>query len=674
MDTLQNDMGDQGDHQSDFDEEFTSQPIAGLGIEAGAYQAKSPRWRSKTFQTWLGVFLVLLVSIGLFGGTDRVRASILQQSLRPTCRFHADYFPQGRTTVRNAHLHATSYLKDKASHAFEDDISSPLQPLKHLLILASNPSSNLCKTLLTASTLRYPQPHFLAWNQTFYRTGMVDGGADIAKFKKAVDYLEHLGGAQDDELVLLVDGDDVWFQLPMEILVSRYHDIVKNADSRFLKHYGPKATGLLHTHDLEHALSSRIVFGAEKKCTPNQPHTMACYAVPESPLGDDLYAGNTDSLIGWTEHSSFRPRYLNSGFVIGPAGEMRRMFRRAHDMAKGWQKLWKAIHVPATDVSDNGSGESDYFYHGSDQSIFAKIFGRQEYVREILRRRFDSSAGRDKDPHKSSMLEGTIIEDILEPSWHHEAWNDDKFWANNEGKLSLAEHLGLELEDHMDPWKEDLGKLLDAYDFGITLDYFSDLGHQTLDSERDAAWLVHGKRPLQAQTDVGSRGPFDCPLRLEPSQKRSSSARDMTRNFPLDLFYSEHPQYVKQSRDSDALSDNPWLLIPLYTQLCNSNPAFTRIPVMIHHNGDKSRRETTWSEMSWLYNISRPMLESDHERDYDSIQSSSDAGDREGWVGGHVDQDRGAPSAGGAWTETGFPMSWSQVCPRSMLLEGKVFG
>lgn len=505
---------------------------------------------------------------------------------------------------------------------------------------------------------------------------MIDGGAHILKLKKTVDYLEHLGGVQDDELVLLVDDDDLWFQLPMEVLVSRYQDIIKNADSRFVKHYGRKAAGLIRTHHLEHALSSRIVFGAGKQCTPNQPHTMACYAVPESPLEHDLYAGNTDSLVGWTDHSSFRPRYLNSGYVIGPVGEMRRMFRRAHDMAKGWQKLWKAVHIPATDVSDNGSGESDYFYHGSDQSIFAKIFGRQEYVREVVRRRFDSSAGRNKDPQKSSMLEGTNIDDILDPSWHHEAWNDEKFWANNEGKLSLAEHLPLELEDHVDPWKEDLGVVLDTYDFGITLDYFSDLGHQTLDSERDGAWLVHGVRPLQMQMNVDARGPFDCPLHLEPAQKRSKSARDLTRNFPLDLFYSDHPHYAKQSRDSNTavLSDNPWLLTPLYTQLCTSNSAFSRIPVMIHHNGDKSRRETAWPEMSWLYNIAEPMLENDLETDYRSSQASSNSGDRESWIGGHVDRDRGAPSAGGAWTETGFTLSWSQVCPKSMLLGGGVFG
>lgn len=539
-------------------------------------------------------------------------------------------------------------------------LSHERRPLTHLLIPASNPSQHLCKLLLTASTLGYPHPHLLAWNQTFNNPGMMSGGSHIAKIQNTLKYLNNLGESRDDDLVLMVDGYDLWFQLPVDVLVSRYYEIVAQTDARLIKRYGPTAMRQVRKNKLEAGLSNRVIFGAGKRCAPNQPHTMACYALIDSPLPDDLYGKNTDWYVGWNQYTSLRQRYLNSGFVMGPIAEMRRLFSRAGEMANGAEQQWLRDNRLKVEPTDNGSGQSEYFYHGSDQSIFAKILGRQEFVREVLRRRFDPEAGKVGDKRRSSILEGTPVDNIINPSFHHERWDDDKFWKPQE-RYPEAVH-------HRDPWKEDPAKLLETYDFGITLDYWSDLGHQTVNSERDATWLTHGQRPLSSQIDFNERGLFDCPLHLDSLHSKWGTATA----FPSDIQKSLHPSQARGQAGSEQQSPNPWLTTPLYTHLCLSNPHFSRIPVMIHHNGDKRRRDTTWHQMSWLYNSAQHVPSSEQEAEEQSAQASHDAGDREGWLRGFAKQ--GPPSKGGAWTAKGLSMSWGQLCPAEMIDEGKLFG
>lgn len=54
---------------------------------------------------------------------------------------------------------ADRIVPEPASH---DDLSR-----FHLLLPASNPDVNLCKTLLTASVLGYPVPTLMSWNETY---------------------------------------------------------------------------------------------------------------------------------------------------------------------------------------------------------------------------------------------------------------------------------------------------------------------------------------------------------------------------------------------------------------------------------------------------------------------------------------------------------------------------
>lgn len=60
-------------------------------------------------------------------------------------------------------------------------------------------------------------------------------------------------------------------------------------------------------------LQQRIIFGAGKRCAPNQLHTVACYPLPPSPLPDNTYGNNTDTEMGKNIWVNNKQRYLNSG-------------------------------------------------------------------------------------------------------------------------------------------------------------------------------------------------------------------------------------------------------------------------------------------------------------------------------------------------------------------------
>ena len=100
-----------------------------------------------------------------------------------------------------------------------------------------------------------------------------------------------------------------------------------------------------------------VVFGADKLCWPNAQDDPACASLPESTLAKDSYGISTDKdPEGYTN----RPKYLNSGAIIGPVSDVRAIYKRALEKV------------------DQGLGAI------GDQFVFAEIMGEQEYVRQLL--------------------------------------------------------------------------------------------------------------------------------------------------------------------------------------------------------------------------------------------------------------------------------------------------
>lgn len=410
----------------------------------------------------------------------------------------------------------------------------------------------------------------MAWDQNIdedKQKGMFGGGTHLFKISKVLEWLQNLTPEHDDDLVVMMDGYDIWFQLRKELLIERYHQINADANKRIQKRMGRAA----RNEDVKQT----IIFGSGKRCYPNEIHTIACWPLPPSPLPKDMWEGNTDTTIGSrpNEWAATRQRFLNSGIIMGPAKDMRALFAQADNKVK------KLGDAPEPD--DNGSKWSEKVYHSSDQSVFNMIFGEQEFQREVIRRRYinwifnpilkvQELFGKDLSDTDET-LEGNAIRNILNPPWDH----------------YHMEHLsGHPLEFH------------------IGLDYWSSVSFQTANSEKNGGWMKYNE-PLEAQ--VEHKGRWDCKPHL--------------RALPKDIVSSPPPFYGQEASTSDEKPASPgvipanaaWKDVPLYTNICAGV-----VPAMVHNNGDKGARERDWHKM-WYQPYAKKLYDSQSPREAESL-------------------------------------------------------
>ncbi|KAK3190791.1 hypothetical protein K4F52_003107 [Lecanicillium sp. MT-2017a] len=403
--------------------------------------------------------------------------------------------------------------------------------------------------------LNYPTPHIVAWHDDDDSEGLLGGGSHFAKITRTLDYINDPERREqpgfDDELVFMLDAYDIWFQLPMEQLLSRYEGIVAEENDRV-----------------------SVIFGGGKRCAPNLIHTLACYPIPPSPLPEDLRGAHTDSAMGSTEYSAYRTRYLNSGYIIGPVKDVRRVLERAKEGLEACMDRHGASY-------DDGSGKTDECYHGSDQSIFVEMFGTQEFQREAMRRqhrtwldkfldKFISGRAGSEPPLAYAM--GVPVKDRLNPDFAHEA-NDTSYQP---------------------------GK---PFEMGIAIDYWSLLGHQSANAHEDGRYIRYNE---SIDSQIGERGRFECPGKAI---------------LPADLPAGQISLIPTEP--------NTWDSMPLYTEVC-----VAKVPVMIHHNSwFKDRREQQW-DSTWWHGRSRALLQQQRENGYEMLSNgvSTDNGTVVQWT------------------------------------------
>ncbi|CAG2008627.1 hypothetical protein QX201_006401 [Fusarium graminearum] len=222
-----------------------------------------------------------------------------------------------------------------------------------ILLPANAPGVNLCKAMITAIALGYPTPIIINWGKS---------GSHLAKIGGVLDYLDwsvrlksgHKDRLGKDDLIMVADSSDSWFQLPPDVLIQRYHDLNAEADARLQKEW---------TGSSEMPMKQTIMVSAQKRCWPRAKSgsNLHCADLPESPLREDLYGPDTDK-DPEMRMVDVRPRYINSGAFVGPVGDMRRYFRRVQER----YEAGKAI-------------QGDHFY--SDQGFFGEIWAEQEIWR-----------------------------------------------------------------------------------------------------------------------------------------------------------------------------------------------------------------------------------------------------------------------------------------------------
>ncbi|KHO01312.1 uncharacterized protein MAM_00313 [Metarhizium album ARSEF 1941] len=244
---------------------------------------------------------------------------------------------------------------------------------------ADSPHINLCKSVMSAVALGYPAPILLNWRGEFNRPEWHLAGSHIAKLESFLSVIENIlslaegedGDVHQDDVALLVDAYDVWFQLPPSVLIQRYHQLNREADERVRRQWadaqGPEADFPIQPP------KQSIVVTTAKDChpksdsgsDPNYSHW------PESPMPSDMYGDGTDQVLSMPldparKFKKMRPRCINSGMVMGTMGSLRDALIRAKAKveiaAHRGRQLW------------------------SDQALLGEVIGDQEMWREWMRK------------------------------------------------------------------------------------------------------------------------------------------------------------------------------------------------------------------------------------------------------------------------------------------------
>ncbi|KAF2116183.1 hypothetical protein BDV96DRAFT_573517 [Lophiotrema nucula] len=214
----------------------------------------------------------------------------------------------------------------------------------HLLMPSLRDDDDFCKTSLSAMLLNYPPPTIINMFQTF--PSQLE--REKARLKSVLEYLDNKKLVNDEDLVLVVDGHDTWFQLPSDVMIRQYKGLIAESNRRLLQQYGYNAQNV-------QKFNETIIFGAEKKC---EGEDLACRHAPESILPENIYGAVTEP--GEIVHT--RARFLDAGNVMGPAKDMRRLYDAA-------VKNFNAENSQA----------------GTGQSVLSTMLGEQELARQSQR-------------------------------------------------------------------------------------------------------------------------------------------------------------------------------------------------------------------------------------------------------------------------------------------------
>ncbi|KKK17956.1 hypothetical protein P175DRAFT_0456129 [Aspergillus ochraceoroseus IBT 24754] len=257
-------------------------------------------------------------------------------------------------------------VSPKLSLDRNDTLPNNLQktnPSFHLVLPATRKSSALCRTLASAMILNYPPPTLVRYGRALPEHSteydfMVDRITGIYNF------LEYTPRLQDNDIVLIVDGFDIFFQLPPEVLITRFQDLLRENNAKLRKKYGMVTVERPFRKEGVETLqkySQRVIFSAGKECFPGLPLDAGCVTVPRSSLPPDAYGWKTD-----TRGPLTRPRWLKPGAAIGQVADLKLIYAQVLRY-----------------VEEHRNVHGDYL-------ALTQMYGRQEYVRELERLRTTS--------------------------------------------------------------------------------------------------------------------------------------------------------------------------------------------------------------------------------------------------------------------------------------------
>lgn len=421
---------------------------------------------------------------------------------------------------------------------------------------------------------------------------------------------------REHDFVLIVDGGfDTFFQLPPEVLIGRFQGLVRENNLRLQRRYGFAALERRFKQKGDHPMdkdmemememmvqkySQRVLFGASKTCFPNLTEDAGCVTVPQPSLPPDIYGWKTD--VHPAGHLN-RPRWLNPDVVIGQAADLKLIYGQVLQFVEQRR-------------NHNKNNRADYL-------ALTKLYGRQEYVRELERRRTS---------------------------------NRVKEWLYKQIGISAASNItGINIPlEH--------GK---RYEYGIGLDFESRLFFNMLHSKNDVEWFEYDNITKSSRVQAEHGVPRERRLLL-PTDLTTENNNNIDNNNNNNPFTQPTPlpgEPVKPPYNTtlDALptpQEKGWHNLPLMTNIHSAS-----VPALIHLNGDQSLRDRWWSNMwfaPWTRALLRKYIRSSRGH---AIARSSLLGGQDWW------DSRGG--TGGVWTDNGEWIDFGDLCAG---FEGDVFG
>nr|POE47417.1 hypothetical protein CFP56_00748 [Quercus suber] len=206
----------------------------------------------------------------------------------------------------------------------------------YTLIPIPKRTTDLCKTVLSAELLNYPNPWVVDWSSQV-EPPATEKERELAKLTTISTFLKDLPRASQNATIIVLDGPGAWFQLRPEVLLKRFYEINRRADAALSKRMGKTVMA-------EEKLQQKVLFAAQQKCVKGLPKgDVSCYAPASSPVEDG-------------------PRYINMGSAIGRVKDMKLVYERA---------VLAATQGEEVNIA----------------KIFATMYGQQEFQREVIRQR-----------------------------------------------------------------------------------------------------------------------------------------------------------------------------------------------------------------------------------------------------------------------------------------------
>ncbi|KAL2861135.1 glycosyltransferase domain-containing protein [Aspergillus lucknowensis] len=316
-------------------------------------QSNYRRPRPRPFRTaFIGAacFFVLILLLRSSGSEPEVNYWLQYPSYHP---FHEK--PEDATIV-----------SPKLSLDRNDTLPHNLQktnPSFHLVLPATRSTPGLCRALTSAMIMDYPPPTLVRYGRQLPE-GSTGHDYMVDRITGIYNFLAYTPRLEDHDIVLIVDGFDIFFQLPPEVLITRYQELLRETNAKLREKYGMVTVERPFRKDGVETLqkySQRVIFSASKECFHALGEDAGCVSVPRSSLPPDAYGWKTD-----TQEQLTRPRWLKPGAVIGQVADLKLIYAQVLRF-----------------VEEHRAVEGDYL-------ALTQMYGRQEYVRELERLRTTS--------------------------------------------------------------------------------------------------------------------------------------------------------------------------------------------------------------------------------------------------------------------------------------------